>query len=155
MFHPELSTCVYADMYEECNPTEAPPVCLCDCFYPSEVCSSYYSCKTPFLPCTSTRPHGLFCLLSSRDIYVLHRVVDVSEDVFCLLSVFPHHYQSKISNVTTVTWILHLDCALPGWVSKKDTDRFIITVSVLDVLLYKKQISQNLPFPTMFNPSFL
>ncbi|KAG0700419.1 Peritrophin-1 [Chionoecetes opilio] len=59
VFHPDLSTCVYANMYPECVVTEPPPVCLCNCFYPSEICTSFYHCDdgTPvMLDC----PGGLY-----------------------------------------------------------------------------------------------
>ncbi|KAG0711136.1 putative chitinase 10 [Chionoecetes opilio] len=82
VFHPDLSTCVYANMYPECVVTEPPPPCLCNCFYPSEICTSLYHCDggTPvMLDC----PGGLYW---NQDM----KSCDLPELVNCTMPVRHH-----------------------------------------------------------------
>ncbi|XP_071524586.1 uncharacterized protein [Panulirus ornatus] len=58
VFDPDLATCVYADQHPEC-PLDPPPVCECDCFYPSAVCNSYFKCEDR-VPVKYECPEGLY-----------------------------------------------------------------------------------------------
>ncbi|XP_042889196.1 balbiani ring protein 3-like isoform X1 [Penaeus japonicus] len=57
VFNPEMGTCVFAEEYPECV-TEKPPVCECDCHYPSNICSEYYICNNR-VPEKKECPSGL------------------------------------------------------------------------------------------------
>ncbi|XP_063611351.1 uncharacterized protein LOC134785035 [Penaeus indicus] len=57
VFHPELDTCVYPQDYPQCD-IEVPPVCECDCHYPSGICSEYYECIDN-VPVKKECPSGL------------------------------------------------------------------------------------------------
>ncbi|KAG0700421.1 Peritrophin-1 [Chionoecetes opilio] len=82
VFHPELSTCVYANMYPECVVIEPPPPCLCNCFYPSEICTSFYHCDDG-TPVMMDCPGGLYW---NQDM----KSCDMPELVNCTMPVRHH-----------------------------------------------------------------